>query len=202
MTKNGVKKLQLLKDKILAEGNAINEDILKVDGFINHQVDPELMEEIAKEFAEHFKDKGITKVVTIESSGIAPAVFTARELGVPMVIFKKQPSKVLNDDLYQTVVTSFTKGTSYELTFSKKFIDASDHVLIIDDFLANGEAATGAIRLLRMAHATVAGIGILIEKSFQPGRAKLVESGIEVYSLARINKLGTDFRSFIDDEPT
>lgn len=180
MTKNGVKKLQLLKDKILAEGNAINEDILKVDGFINHQVDPELMEEIAKEFAEHFKDKGITKVVTIESSGIAPAVFTARELGVPMVIFKKQPSKVLNDDLYQTVVTSFTKGTSYELTLSKKFIDASDHVLIIDDFLANGEAATGAIRLLRMAHATVAGIGILIEKSFQPGRAKLVESGIEV----------------------
>ncbi len=202
MTKNGVKKLQLLKDKILAEGNAINEDILKVDGFINHQVDPELMEEIAKEFAEHFKDKGITKVVTIESSGIAPAVFTARELGVPMVIFKKQPSKVLNDDLYQTVVTSFTKGTSYELTLSKKFIDASDHVLIIDDFLANGEAATGAIRLLRMAHATVAGIGILIEKSFQPGRAKLVESGIEVYSLARINKLGTDFISFIDDEPT
>ena len=202
MTKNGVKKLQLLKDKILAEGNAINEDILKVDGFINHQVDPELMEEIAKEFAEHFKDKGITKVVTIESSGIAPAVFTARDLGVPMVIFKKQPSKVLNDDLYQTVVTSFTKGTSYELTLSKKFIDASDHVLIIDDFLANGEAATGAIRLLRMAHATVAGIGILIEKSFQPGRAKLVESGIEVYSLARINKLGTDFISFIDDEPT
>ncbi|NBH83351.1 xanthine phosphoribosyltransferase [bacterium C-53] len=194
--------MQLLKDKILAEGNAINEDILKVDGFINHQVDPELMEEIAKEFAEHFKDKGITKVVTIESSGIAPAVFTARELGVPMVIFKKQPSKVLNDDLYQTVVTSFTKGTSYELTLSKKFIDASDHVLIIDDFLANGEAATGAIRLLRMAHATVAGIGILIEKSFQPGRAKLVESGIEVYSLARINKLGTDFISFIDDEPT
>ena len=202
MTKNGVKKLQLLKDKILAEGNAINEDILKVDGFINHQVDPELMEEIAKEFAEHFKDKGITKVVTIESSGIAPAVFTARELGFALVFFKKQPSNVLNDDLYQTVVTSFTKGTSYELTLSKKFIDASDHVLIIDDFLANGEAATGAIRLLRMAHATVAGIGILIEKSFQPGRAKLVESGIEVYSLARINKLGTDFISFIDDEPT
>lgn len=192
--------MQLLKDKILAEGSAINEDILKVDSFINHQVDPGLMEEIAKEFAAYFKGKGITKVVTIESSGIAPAIFTAKELGVPMVIFKKQPSKVLNDDLYQTVVTSFTKGTSYELTLSRKFIDATDHVLIIDDFLANGEAATGAVRLLRMAHATIAGVGILIEKSFQPGRAKLTESGIDVYSLARISKLGTDFISFLDDE--
>lgn len=192
--------MQLLKDKILAEGRAINEDILKVDSFINHQVDPGLMEEIAKEFAEYFKDRGITKVVTIESSGIAPALFTAKELGVPMVIFKKQPSKVLNDDLYQTVVTSFTKGTSYELTLSRKFIDESDHVLIIDDFLANGEAVTGAVRLLRMAHATIAGVGILIEKSFQPGRAKLTESGIDVCSLTRISKLGTDFISFIDDE--
>ena len=191
--------MQLLKDKILKEGIAVNEDILKVDSFINHQVDPELMEAIAKEFAAYFKDKGVTKVVTIESSGIAPALFTAKELGVPMVIFKKQPSKILNDDLYQTIVTSFTKGTSYELTLSKKFIDESDHVLIIDDFLANGEAATGAIRLLRMAHATVAGVGILIEKSFQPGRAKLLDSGVDVYSLARIQKLGTDFISFADE---
>lgn len=192
--------MQLLKDKILAEGTAINEDILKVDSFINHQVDPALMEEIAKEFAAYFRNKGVTKVVTIESSGIAPALFTAKELGVPMVIFKKQPSKILNDDMYQTIVTSFTKGTSYELTLSKKFIDASDHVLIIDDFLANGEAATGAVRLLRMAHATVAGVGILIEKSFQPGRAKLTESGIDVFSLVRISKLGTDFISFYEDE--
>ena len=191
--------MQLLKDKILKEGIAVNEDILKVDSFINHQVDPELMEAIAKEFAAYFKEKGVTKVVTIESSGIAPALFTAKELGVPMVIFKKQPSKILNDDLYQTIVTSFTKGTSYELTLSKKFIDESDHVLIIDDFLATGEAATGAIRLLRMAHATVAGVGILIEKSFQPGRAKLLDSGVDVYSLARIQKLGTDFISFADE---
>ena len=191
--------MQLLKDKILKEGIAVNEDILKVDSFINHQVDPELMEAIAKQFAAYFKEKGVTKVVTIESSGIAPALFTAKELGVPMVIFKKQPSKILNDDLYQTIVTSFTKGTSYELTLSKKFIDESDHVLIIDDFLANGEAATGAIRLLRMAHATVAGVGILIEKSFQPGRAKLLDSGVDVYSLARIQKLGTDFISFADE---
>lgn len=191
--------MQLLKDKILSEGRAINEDILKVDSFINHQVDPVIMEEIGKEFANYFKDRGITKVVTIESSGIAPALCTAKELGVPMVIFKKQPSKVLNDDLYQTIVTSFTKGTSYELTLSRKFINENDHVLIIDDFLANGEAATGAIRLLRLAHATVAGVGVLIEKSFQPGREKLLESGIDVYALARIKKLGTDFIAFEED---
>ncbi len=191
--------MQLLKDKILSEGSAVNEDILKVDSFVNHQVDPSLMEEIGKEFARYFEGRGITKVVTIESSGIAPALFTAKELGVPMVIFKKQPSKVLNDDLYQTIVTSFTKGTSYELTLSKKFIHDNDHVLIIDDFLANGEAATGAIRLLRMAHATIAGVGVMIEKSFQPGREKLIENGIDVYSLARIKKLGTDFISFIEE---
>lgn len=191
--------MQLLKDKILAEGKAVNEDILKVDSFINHQVDPVLMESMAKEFAAHFGNKGVTKVVTIESSGIAPALFTAKELNVPMVILKKQPSQVLYNDLYQTVVTSFTKETSYRLTLAKKFIDASDHVLIIDDFLANGEAATGATRLLHMANATVAGVGILIEKSFQPGRTKLEEFGIDVYSLARIKKLGTDFISFIDD---
>lgn len=188
--------MQLLKDKILSEGIAVNEDILKVDSFINHQVDPELMEQIAADFAEHFKNRGITKVVTIESSGIAPAVFTAKALGVPMVIFKKQPSKILNDNLYQTIVTSFTKGTSYELTLSQKFINENDHVLIIDDFLANGEAATGAIRLLRMAHATVAGIGILIEKSFQPGRGKLEEAGFEVYSLVRISRMAKDLIEF------
>ncbi len=125
---------------------------------------------------------------------------TALALNVPMVILKKQPSKVLNDDLYQTVVTSFTKGTSYELTLSQKFISESDHVLIIDDFLANGEAATGAIRLIRLAHATVAGVGILIEKSFQPGRQKLNDQGFEVYSLARVAKLEKDFISFIPED--
>ena len=167
---------------ILERGIAVNEDILKVDSFVNHQVDPELMKNIGDEFAEHFKGQGITKVATIESSGIAPALMTALALNVPMLILKKQPSKILNQDLYQTVVTSYTKGTSYELTLSKNFISENDHVLIIDDFLANGEAATGAIRLIRKAHATIAGVGILIEKSFQPGYEKLTEQGIDVYS--------------------
>lgn len=191
--------MKLLEDKIRAEGKAVNEHILKVDSFINHKVDPDLMMEIGKEFAEHFKDQGITKVVTIESSGIAPAVMTAYCMQIPMVIMKKQPSKVLNKHLLQTEVTSFTKGTSYELTISSEQISEDDHVLIIDDFLANGEAATGAIRLLRMAHATVAGLGILIEKSFQPGRGKLIDQGIHVHSLARIAKLDTDYIEFVQE---
>ena len=191
--------MKILEDMILERGIAVNEDILKVDSFVNHQVDPELMKNIGDEFAEHFKGQGITKVATIESSGIAPALMTALALNVPMLILKKQPSKILNQDLYQTVVTSYTKGTSYELALSKNFISENDHVLIIDDFLANGEAATGAIRLIRKAHATIAGVGILIEKSFQPGYEKLTEQGIDVYSLARIAKLGEGVIEFVKD---
>ena len=182
--------MKLLEEKVLKEGSAMNENILKVDGFINHQVDPALMKAIGEDFASHFQDKGITKVVTIESSGIAPALMTAAAMQVPLLILKKSPSKVLNKNMYQTVVTSYTKGTSYELTLAGHLISEHDHVLIIDDFLANGEAATGAIRLIRKAHATVAGIGILIEKSFQPGRAKLEEQGFAIYSQVRIKSLG------------
>ena len=182
--------MKLLEEKVLKEGIAMNENILKVDGFINHQVDPALMKAIGEDFASHFQDKGITKVVTIESSGIAPALMTAAAMQVPLLILKKSPSKVLNKNMYQTVVTSYTKGTSYELTLAGHLISEHDHVLIIDDFLANGEAATGAIRLIRKAHATVAGIGILIEKSFQSGRAKLEEQGFSIYSQVRIKSLG------------
>ncbi len=191
--------MKLLKERILAEGKAKNENILKVDSFLNHQVDPVLMQKIGEEFAEHYKDMGITKVVTIESSGIAPALMTAMALEVPMIILKKQPSKVLNDNLFQTVVTSYTRGTSYELSLAQEYISEDDHVLIIDDFLADGEAATGAIRLLRKAHATIGGIGILIEKSFQPGRKKLEEQGFHVYALARISKLSQDSIEFIPE---
>lgn len=191
--------MKLLKDKILSEGQALNEHILKVDSFINHQVSPLLMREIGKEFADYFKDRGITKVATIESSGISPAIMTALELDVPLLILKKQPSKILNTDLYQTQVTSFTKGTSYELTLSQKFVSEKDHVLIIDDFLANGEAATGAIRLLRLAHATIAGLGIVIEKSFQPGHEKILEQGVDVYSLARIARMEENLIEFVEE---
>lgn len=189
-----------LEEKILKEGHALSENILKVDSFINHQVDPVLMTQIGEAFAKRFGERGITKVTTIESSGIAPALMTAIALDVPMIIMKKQPSKILNDNLLQTVVTSFTKGTSYELTLSHQFIDETDNVLIIDDFLANGEAASGAIRLLEEAGASVAGVGILIEKSFQPGRDKLIEQGVDVYSLARVAKLDKDLIEFIPED--
>ena len=195
-----MKKVKLLEERIKKDGKALGKTVLKVDSFINHQVDSEFMDALGKDFAEHFKDCGITKVFTIESSGIAPALMTAKYLDVPMIILKKQTSKILNGKVYQTRVTSFTKGTSYELTLSQQFINENDHVLIIDDFLANGEAATGAIRLIRKAHATIAGVGILIEKSFQPGRGKLIEQGIDVYSLARISKLGKDLIEFIPEE--
>ena len=192
--------MKLLEEKILAEGIAESENILKVDSFINHQVDPELMKKMGKDIAEHYKGKGITRIATIESSGIAPALMAAEALGVPLVILKKQPSKVLNDNLLQTVVTSFTKGTSYELTLSHQFIEENDNVLIIDDFLANGEAASGAIRLLSEAGASIAGVGILIEKSFQPGRDKLIAQGVDVYSLARVSRLAKGVIEFIPEE--
>ncbi len=198
MKNDGVKRMNLLEERICKEGKVLNDEILKVDSFINHQVDPYLMKEIGKEFANHFKDKGITKVATIESSGIAPALMTALEMNVPLVIMKKSPSKVLKTDLYGTEVVSFTKGTSYELTIAKSHICEEDHILIIDDFLANGEASTGAIRLIRKANATIAGLGILIEKSFQPGRQKLEEAKIEVYSLARIKSLNGGSIQFIN----
>lgn len=191
--------MKLLEERILADGKAVDENILKVDSFINHKVDPILMQQIGEKFAAHFRDQGITKIVTIESSGIAPALTTAIAMQIPMVILKKEPSRILNKELYQTVVTSYTKGTSYELTLAMKQINENDHVLIIDDFLANGEAATGAIRLIRKAHATIAGLGILIEKSFQPGREKLEEQGIHVYSLARISKLAENVIEFIEE---
>lgn len=190
--------MEKFKEKILSEGRALNENVLKVDSFVNHQVDSELMEEIGEEFANKFGDRHITKVVTIESSGIAPALTTAKKLGKRLIIMKKRTSKILSDDFYQTQVMSFTKGEAYNLTVSKKFINKEDKILIIDDFLANGEACSGAIKLIKEAGAEVVGIGILIEKSFQPGRKKIEDQGMEVYSLARIKSLKEGKIEFLD----
>ena len=189
--------MKLLEDMILEKGKVINEDILKVNSFINHQVNSNLMYEIGKEFADHFKNHYITKVFTIESSGIAPAVMASYELNVPLVILKKQTSSTLTDDIYQTTVKSFTKNNEYSLTLSKEYISPDDRVLIIDDFLATGEAARGAIRLVEGAGAKACGIGIVIEKSFQPGRKLLENMGYEVYSLARIKSLKNNEIKFV-----
>ena len=179
------------------KGKVREGNILKVDSFLNHGVDAKLMYEIGSYFKEYYKKHGITKIFTIESSGIAPTVMTAMQMELPMVTLKKQSSKILNGNVYQTTVHSFTKGSDYELTLSKDYISEDDNVLIIDDFLANGEAALGAIRLVEEAGAKVGGVGIVIEKSFQPGRDILDKKGYDVYSLVRIGKLGKGIIEFI-----
>ena len=190
--------MKLLKDMILQKGKVIDDNILKVNSFINHQVDSKLMKEIGLEFANYFKNEEITKVFTIESSGIAPAVMTSYELDVPMIILKKETSSTLNNDIYQAKIKSFTKNKIYNLTLSKDYISSNDRILIIDDFLANGEAAKGAIKIIEDAGAAVAGIGIVIEKSFQSGRAYLDNLGYNVYSLARIKSLKENNIEFVD----
>jgi xanthine phosphoribosyltransferase len=189
--------MEKLHKRILEEGNALSENVLKVDSFLNHQVDPDLMYEMGSYFKNYFEKHKITKIFTIESSGIAPAVMTAMQMNVPMVTLKKQKSKTISDDVYQTSVYSYTKGLNYELTLSKDYIKNEDNILVIDDFLANGEAVLGAIRLIEEAKAKVGGIGIVIEKSFQPGREKLEKMGYDVYSLARISKLDKGLIEFV-----
>ena len=191
--------MDLLKERIKNDGIVINENVLKVDNFLNHQVDTKLIDLIGKEFADYFQSKNITKVVTIESSGIAPAYAVALKLDVPLVIFKKQSSAILDTETtIQTPVHSFTKNTDYILMASKKYLSENDNILIVDDFLANGQAAMGAYRILKEAGASVAGIGIVIEKSFQDGRKKLEDLGLDVYSLARVSKISSDGIEFIN----
>lgn len=191
--------MQKLKDRIIRDGKAINADVLLVDSFLNHQVDPQLMADIGREFADLVKDLGVTRVVTIESSGIAPAQMTALELGVPLVIMKKSNSKILEGAL-QTEVFSFTKGKKYQLTVKPEYIRKGDKILLVDDFMANGEAATGAIRLIEEAGAQVAAVGIVIEKSFQPGRSILEQKGYKVFSLARVAAMAEGQITFAEEE--
>jgi xanthine phosphoribosyltransferase len=178
--------MELLKRKIKEEGIVLNDQVLKVDTFLNHQIDAALMLAVGKAFSQLFAEAEITKVLTIESSGIAPGVMTAMQLGVPLLFARKHKSLTLQQDLYTERVYSFTKMEESEVTVSKKFLSPDDRILIIDDFLANGEAALGMARIVKQAGADTAGIGIVIEKSFQPGRQKLQELGYRVESLAPI----------------
>ncbi|WP_169083386.1 xanthine phosphoribosyltransferase [Paenibacillus sp. PL91] len=181
--------MKQLEQKILEEGIVLNGNVLKVDSFLNHQVDPQLMLSIGQAFASFFEAEAITKVLTLESSGIAPAVMAALTMNVPLLFARKRKSLTLKDDLYTEKIYSFTKQEESEVTVSRKFMSAEDRVLIIDDFLANGDAALGLSRIVEQAGGTVAGIGIVIEKAFQPGREKLIELGYSVHSLARVASL-------------
>ena len=191
--------MHALEQKILAEGIVLSEEVLKVDSFLNHQIDPVMMQQIGQEFARLFKDAGITKIITIEASGIAPAVMAGLELGVPVIFARKYQSLSLKDDLYRSKVFSFTKQTESTIAISNKHISASDKVLVIDDFLANGQAALGLADLIHQANAEVVGIGIVIEKSFQPGRELLLEKGYRVESLARVKSLANGTVEFVRD---
>ena len=181
--------MHALEQKILAEGIVLSDQVLKVDSFLNHQIDPVMMQQIGQEIARLFKDAGITKIITIEASGIAPAVMAGLELGVPVIFARKYQSLTLKDDLYRSKVFSFTKQIESTIAISNKHISSTDKVLVIDDFLANGQAALGLADLIHQAQAEVVGIGIVIEKSFQPGRALLFEKGYRVESLARVKSL-------------
>ncbi|MBE6020178.1 MAG: xanthine phosphoribosyltransferase [Clostridiales bacterium] len=181
--------MELLKQRIEKDGNVKMPNIVKVDSFLNHQIDVALLDEIGAEFYRRFKDKGITKIVTIEASGIAIACSAARHFKVPVVFAKKHENKTMDDDVYQVTIHSFTKGKDYEAKISKKFLDSSDTVLIIDDFLANGEAAKGLVAMVKMSGAETAGIGIVIEKGFQNGGEELRNMGYNVESLAVIENI-------------
>ncbi|MFB2538631.1 MULTISPECIES: xanthine phosphoribosyltransferase [unclassified Acinetobacter] len=189
--------MHALEQKILTEGIVLSEQVLKVDAFLNHQIDPVLMQQIGCEFAERFKDCGITKIVTIEASGIAPAVMAGLQLGVPVIFARKYQSLTLNEDLYRSKVFSFTKQTESTIAISNKHLCNKDTVLLIDDFLANGHAALALVDLIEQAGAKVAGIGIVIEKSFQDGRKLLDEKGFKVESLARLQSLENGTVTFV-----
>lgn len=192
--------MKLLEERILKDGVVLGDNVLKVDNFLNHQIDPVLMQAIGNEFAELFKGRGINKIITIESSGIAPAVFAGLALGVPVVFARKHKSLTLVDNMYSASVYSFTKNVTNEIAVSKSFLDSSDNVLLIDDFLANGQAAIGLLEICEKAGAKVSGMGIVIEKSFQKGRQIVEESGIEIASLARIAAFEDGVVKFVPQE--
>jgi xanthine phosphoribosyltransferase len=181
--------MELLKERILKDGQSFDGGILKVDSFINHQMDPILMKEIAAEFVNRFSDLSINKIITIEASGIAPAIMVGLALELPVVFVKKAKPKTMAD-FYASQVYSYTKDKTYDVCVSSQFLNEGDNVIFIDDFLANGNAALGVKDLIKQAGANLLGMGFIIEKSFQEGRDRLLDQGIRVESLVRLKWLG------------
>ena len=181
--------LKVLRDRILQEGQCLEGGILKVDRFVNHQMDPYLMKQVAIEFIRRFSDVKVNKILTIEASGIAPAVMLGYLMELPVVYVKKKVPSTMSE-FYQSEVRSFTKMRSYDVVINKSYLTADDHVLFIDDFLAFGNAGKGIIDLCRQAGATIEGMGFIIEKEFQHGRELLQSEGIRrIESLAIIESL-------------
>ena len=190
--------MRVLKDRIRNEGHNLGGGILKVDGFINHQVDPNLMEVCGHELAVRFAEVGATKILTAEISGIAPAVMTARHLGLPTVYARKHKPVTMPDQVLLTLAPSHTKGRTVELIVSPEFLGEGERILIIDDFLASGQTILGLARLARVAGATIVGIGTLVEKTFEGGRELLNELNVPVESLAAISDMSDGKIVFAD----
>lgn len=184
--------MQLLKERIRTDGRNLGGGILKVDGFINHQVDPLLMEACGREFAQHFKDSGATKILTAEISGIAPALTTGIHLNLPVVYARKNKPITMPDQVFLTLAPSHTKGRMVELIVSPEYLSNGEKVLIIDDFLASGATILGLARLAQTAGAEVVGIGTLVEKTFEEGRNALQVLGVPVVSLVAIQSMDGD----------
>lgn len=190
--------MQNLKDRILKDGKNLGNGILKVDGFVNHQVDAVLMDEAGKAFAELFADLGATKILTAEISGIAPAVMAGKYMNLPVVYARKRKPITMPDQVFLTLAPSHTKGRTVELIVSPEYLAGGEKVLIIDDFLASGATILGLVRLAELAGASVVGVGALIEKGFEGGRTKLEKMGFRVESLACIASLENETITFCD----
>lgn len=190
--------MQALKERILREGKNLGGGILKVDGFINHQVDPALMNLCGREFASRFRNVGATKILTAEISGIAPALATALHLDLPVVYARKSKPVTMPDQVFLTLAPSHTKGRTVELIVSPEFLAGGERVLIIDDFLASGETILGLVRLATTAGAVIVGIGTLVEKVFEGGRDKLLRLNVPIESLAPIKAMEGDEIVFVD----
>ena len=188
--------MQLLEDRIRKDGKVIGTDILKVDMFLNHQIDVGLIDEIAKEFFKLFKDCGVTRILTVEASGIAIAVLTAKYFNVPLVFAKKASHKNVGSDLYTAECYSFTHGKSYTMSVSKKYLPKGEKILIIDDFLADGNAVKALMKLVNDSGSETVGVGIAIEKVFQHGGKALRESGVNLQSLAIVESMNENSITF------
>jgi xanthine phosphoribosyltransferase len=188
--------MQALKERILQEGKNLGNGILKVDGFINHQVDPGLMDACGRELADRFRRVGATKVLTAEISGIAPALTTAFHLGLPVVYARKNKPITMPDQVFLTLTPSHTKGRTVELIISPEYLAGGERVLVIDDFLATGATILGLVRLAQTAGAIIVGVGALIEKNFEGGRAALAALDVPIESLAVIKSMEGDIILF------
>ncbi len=184
--------MKALEEKINAEGIVAEGNILKVSSFLNHRIDVPFMNEVGKEFYRLFQDDNVTKILTIEASGIGIACLTAQYFNVPVVFAKKNKSKNLTDEVYSTEIASFTHKNVNQVIVEKRFIQPEDRILIVDDFLAKGNALKGLIQLIQDAGATVVGAGIVIEKAYQDGGKLIRESGVRVESLARIASMSPE----------